>query len=269
MTLPIRKICLRADLGFSSEPLRHLWSIPFLLADLVLKRAKRFWFQVAPLGSDELRQVIGGAQRSRPDLTIANRGVSKGLCFVWREDRKEPYEGRDQCLSVSEGARAAGGIDQAWQDGPRVSRYQRFNEKDLSDAVAANAGTLNVTQESTGPRAVERERCYDDAIAEAGDDVARLMLRPRRCEVILRKKLHEEVTPREFLEQTTSPLLRDLQVLMGQEGFDFHGGEHSLRLASKRSIDVCIRDERSDDAGTGGHRARFGAHFHTLAVELS
>lgn len=86
---------------------------------------------------------------------------------------------------------------------------------------------------------------------------------------MLREKLHEEVTPREFLEQPTSPLLRDLQVLMGQEGFDPHSGEHSLCLASERSIDVCIRDERSDDAGTGGQPARSGAHFHTLAVELS
>jgi hypothetical protein len=56
---------------------------------------------------------------------------------------------------VSEGARAAGGIDQAWQDGPRVSRHQRFNEKDMSDAVAANAWALNVTQESTRPCTVE------------------------------------------------------------------------------------------------------------------
>jgi predicted nuclease of restriction endonuclease-like (RecB) superfamily len=66
----------------TSQRLQTLWPITFLLRDLMFECPKRLRLQVLALSVDKLRQIFRGTQRRRPNLTIANRCISKGLRFV-------------------------------------------------------------------------------------------------------------------------------------------------------------------------------------------
>ena len=81
---------------------------------------------------------------------------------------------------------------------------------------------------------------------------------PHRRHVALRQERNKEAASSQFLQQALAPFVRDLQILVSEKRGEPGGVKDLLRLTGGRTIDVSVRDERSD-AFRPSHSISFAA----------